>query len=170
MDKQLAAWRNLDGTYTLRTKAVLDRLEKWDRMWSQVAEVSPATIQLENLPDRQPRSNAESFREKLRQLGGRDDAGSGDWIVPESVVDELGAYRVFVVIVSNECCGSATPAEVRARDLERGKVFRVFCPRCGKRPAGSTLWEVPIVEFCGEGEEGQRTYETAFQAEIDDLR
>ena len=86
----------------------------------------------------------------------------------ETALLPLGAIRIFVAILANYCCNSASCApRARARDLERGKVFRIYCPTCGKRLPTLTLWEVPIIEFCGEGEEGQRTYEAAFQAEIE---
>ena len=55
----------------------------------------------------------------------------------------------------------------RAYQVKRRSILRVFCESCGKRPRDSTLWEVPILESCGEGEEGQLTYETAFRAEIE---
>ncbi len=138
----ITAWRNLDGSYTLTTSTPFDdKIELWYL--------------------------AQETREKILEHGGRWVADLAHWVVPESALEPLKAERIFIVILANFCCNGASYAEVRDRDVRRGKVFRVFCPTCGKRPTSSTLWEVPIIEFCGEGEEGQLTYEAAFQAEIE---
>jgi hypothetical protein len=144
----MTAWRNLDRTYTLRM-----------------------TIRLEYVTEIRPigwfKSDTQETREKILEAGGRWVADLEDWVVPESALEPLRASRIFIVIIAGYCCAPVSPAEVREHELKRGKVFRVYCPRCGKRSPSSTLWEVPIVEFCGEGEEGQRTYEAAFQNEIE---
>ena len=46
-------------------------------------------------------------------------------------------------------------------------MIRVFCESCGKRPDRGTVWQIPIIEICGEGEEGRLTYEAAFRDEIE---
>lgn len=166
----IAAWKNLDGSYTIRPPAWL---EEFDNEWPPAQALADARAEAVQHND-WPRVRAFDAQERLRVwreevfgLGGRHVPESGVWLVPESALDALGAYRILIVILANYCCNSASYAEVRDRDFERGKVFRVFCPTCGKRPIDSTLWEVSIVEYCGEGEEGRRTYESAFQAEIE---
>jgi len=134
------AWRHLDGSYRLTTAFPLATSEDG---W------------------------AEAARRAIREAGGRWDAEGGEWIVPGDAVDRLGAHRVFVVVASGYCCGGPSRAEAREYEVRRRMLFRVFCPACGKRPAGSTLWEVPIVESCGEGEEGRLTYDAAFRSEVE---
>ncbi len=107
-------------------------------------------------------------RRPVVEAVGRPDIPTWGWIVPESALGRLGiVHRVFVVIAAGYCCGPAARALARDYDLRRGKLFRVSCGLCGRRPEVGTLWEVPIVEVCGEGEEGQRTYEAAFRDAIE---
>jgi hypothetical protein len=141
----LGAWRNLDGSYTLRSTSFIP------------SRTDPRTS----------RWYVGITREQILEAGGQPIAGSDDWIVPESAVRLLGARRTFIVIIAGYCCEPVSRAETSEHHLSRGKVFRVYCPTCRKRSPTSTLWEIPIIEICGEGEEGQRTYEAAFQAEIE---
>jgi hypothetical protein len=143
MTSPMAAWRNLDGTYTLRPGSVY---APDDDPWVELGYNS---------------------RVYFREVGGRRDDDSGLWVVPESALARLGARRIHVVILAGYCCSPARRFEARDRDIGRGKVFRVFCATCGKRPESGTLWEAAIVEVRGEGEEGQQTYESAFQAAIE---
>jgi hypothetical protein len=136
------AWRLLDGSYRL-------------------------TTHFNSGNDESSRRYVAEIREKIRKAGGRRDARSDAWILPESAVDLLGLERVFVVVAAGYCCRGPSRAEARAYQVRRRAIFRVFCESCGKRPLDSTLWEVPILESCGEGEEGQLTYEAAFRSEIE---
>jgi hypothetical protein len=142
MDLIRNAWRLLDGSYRL-------------------------TTHFNSGNDEYSRRSVAEATETIRKAGGRWDAGSGAWIVPEAAVDLLGVERVFVVVAAGYCCRGPSRAEARAYQVRRRAIFRVFCESCGKRPRNATLWEVPIIESCGEGEEGQMTYETAFRTEIE---
>ena len=75
----------------------------------------------------------------------------------------------MVVVAAAIAAGGPARAEARAYQVRRRAIFRVFCESCGKRPPDATLWEVPILESCGEGEEGQLTYEAAFRDGIEGL-
>jgi hypothetical protein len=145
----LDAWRNLDGTYTLKPRRYIPSgvdMGGVAAMWYGYSEIT---------------------REQILKAGGREITGTYHWIVPESALQPLGASRTFIVIIAGYCCAPVARAEAMEHHLKQGQVYRVYCPTCRKRSPTSTLWEVPIVEICGEGEEGQRTYEAAFLAEIE---
>jgi hypothetical protein len=168
MDFVRNAWRLLDGSYRLKTQfpARQDNLPPGPVNFVR-RYVDEFRARFLVGPSPGQRDYVAEIQSRIREAGGHWDEESGFWIVPESAVDLLGVERIFVVVVAGYCCRGPARAEARAYQVKRRAIFRVFCESCGKRPRDSTLWEVPIIESCGEGEEGQLTYETAFRDEIE---
>ncbi len=153
----LDAWRNLDGTYTLKPRTDIPSRDDWYVATGYVGITREKILEVGGPTDRrvQPLDRA---RICAPGLPGEPDLHR-DHRRLSLDVQRLPRSRPRSKVAEDREMdappqtpgGSDPPQTVTAS-------VRVYCPTCRKRSPTSTLWEVPIVEICGEGEEGQRTY------------
>jgi hypothetical protein len=95
-----------------------------------------------------------------------DISSRGWWIVPEEEACELGAAKVFGVVVSRSSCG-CDPAGFRwatEKEVQVGRTEPMFCTRC--RPGTSVYSHHDIIDVCGEADVAEAVYEAEFRTKL----